>query len=78
MRKTTLSTKLDKLAERILDDLAADKDASLDQRIDVLKVVGAYHLGLTRVSGKNPADDDRGGPSFREWGERLKQERPDA
>jgi hypothetical protein len=68
---------LEKLAERILDELAADKSASREQQIDALKAVAAYHLGVARVSGKNAESDD-GGPSFRDWAARAKERRADA
>lgn len=52
-------TKLNQLAENILDELLkAGNKVSLDQRIDALKAVGTLHLGLAKLAGKMPKGDD--------------------
>ena len=66
-----LGDKLTRLAEGVLDELLTTDGnpptASIEQRIDAIKVIGALHLGLSRLNGKVPVDlDDAGGlPAMR-------------
>lgn len=78
MSRRGLAAKLDQLAEKIVDAVLADPKAPIDQQIDVIKVVGAYHLGNRRVSAKTPDEDGEGNFSFVEAKRRLMRDRPDA
>jgi hypothetical protein len=50
-----LSEKLKSLAESIIDDAAGQP---FDQRIAALKAVTTLHLGLAKISGKLPPEED--------------------
>lgn len=70
-RKTSsLAKKLDKLAEAIADE-ALKPDVPLSTQLDAMKVLSAYHLGLSKIKLKTD-DDDEDAPTFSNFKDRLK------
>lgn len=72
MRASKIEPKLARLAEALLDEAMGGGDIPLDQRIEVFKVCTAYHLGVTKVSGKMEPPEDGGGASFKDWRGKLR------
>jgi hypothetical protein len=79
-RQKSIAAKLEQVAERLLDEiLTSGEQIPFDKRLDALKALGSYHLGIARQSAKDSkVDDDDGGPSFAEWRKRAAGERADA
>lgn len=69
-KKTALAEKLDKLAEKIADGALAE-GTPLDKQLDAMKILSAYHLGLSKIKLKAD-DDDEDAPSFTSFKDRLK------
>ena len=80
-RQASIASKLERVAEQLLDEmLSGSTEMKFDQRLDALKVLSNYHLGVERQSDKGSRQEtDSGGPTFAEWRKRANGgERPDA
>jgi hypothetical protein len=80
-RQASIANKLERVAEQLLDEMLKESsEMPFDQRLDALKVLSNYHLGVERQSDKgSKQEDEPGGPTFAEWRKRANGgERPDA
>ena len=48
---------LEDLVQKITND-AMGAGVKFEDRVDALKAITTYHLGMTKLKGKNPDDDD--------------------
>lgn len=63
--KKDLGNSLQKLAHALVDQSLQD-GVALDTRLEVLKIAGAYHLGVAKIKLKSP-DEEGGSATFSEF-----------
>lgn len=68
-----IGPKLTQLAEKILDELLCDTQVSLQARVDALKAISTLHLGLEKLSGRMPRDDDGDTTTFSSLRRRVQE-----
>lgn len=79
--QSEIADKLAKVANQLLDEILSGpgREMPFDQRLDALKTIGTYHLGVAKQSDKGPKLPDDDGPNFVEWRKRAQGgERADA
>lgn len=79
-RQKAIANKLEQVAEQLLDEILASREhIPFDGRLDALKVLGTYHLGIAKQSAKDSKlDEEEVGPTFTGWRKKIAGERPDA